>query len=73
MFSCEINTANSGLVGKSGCGKSTVFQLMMRFYDPDSGSIFLDGNDLRDLDLGWLRGQIGYVGQEPVLFATSIR
>lgn len=45
----------------------------MRFYDPDSGSITLDGVDLRDLDLYWLRRQIGYVGQEPVLFATTIR
>jgi ATP-binding cassette, subfamily B (MDR/TAP), member 1 len=45
----------------------------MRYYDPDEGSVFLDGVDLRDLDLKWLRGQIGYVGQEPVLFATSIK
>jgi len=46
---------------------------MMRFYDPDSGSISLDGVDLRQLDLYWLRDQIGYVGQEPVLFASSLR
>jgi len=45
----------------------------MRFYDPDEGYISLDGNDLKILDLGWLRNQIGYVGQEPVLFATSIK
>jgi ATP-binding cassette, subfamily B (MDR/TAP), member 1 len=45
----------------------------MRFYDPDEGYILLDGVDLRDLDLDWLRSQIGYVGQEPILFATSIR
>ncbi len=45
----------------------------MRFYDPDEGAIYLDGNDLRDLDLDWLRSNIGYVGQEPILFATSIR
>jgi ATP-binding cassette subfamily B (MDR/TAP) protein 1 len=72
-FSCEINAANSGLVGNSGCGKSTVFQLMMRYYDPDEGYVSLDGNDLRKLDLDWLRKHIGYVGQEPVLFATSIK
>lgn len=60
-------------MGKSGCGKSTVFQLIMRFYDPDEGAVLLDGCDLRELDLDWLRSQIGYVGQEPVLFATSIR
>lgn len=45
----------------------------MRFYDPNLGTIYLDGNDLRDVDLVWLRSKIGYVGQEPVLFATSIR
>jgi ATP-binding cassette subfamily B (MDR/TAP) protein 1 len=45
----------------------------MRFYDPDEGRITMDGVDLRDLDLIWLRENIGYVGQEPVLFATSIR
>lgn len=46
---------------------------MMRFYDPNQGRITLDGHDLRDLDLFWLRDQIGYVGQEPVLFATTLR
>jgi len=45
----------------------------MRFYDPDEGSIFLDGIDLRELDLYWLRSKIGYVGQEPVLFSGSIK
>lgn len=45
----------------------------MRFYDPDEGRVTLDGIDLRELDLIWLRENIGYVGQEPVLFATSIR
>lgn len=63
----------TGLVGESGCGKSTIIQLIMRFYDPDEGRITLDGYDLRLLNLVWLRQQIGYVGQEPVLFATSIR
>lgn len=60
-------------MGVSGCGKSTIFQLMMRFYDPQEGRITLDGIDLRDLDLKWLRNQIGYVGQEPLLFATTIK
>lgn len=45
----------------------------MRFYDPDEGRITLDGVDLRDIDLYWLRNLIGYVGQEPVLFATTIK
>ena len=46
---------------------------MMRFYDPDQGIITLDGVDLKDLSLAWLRSQIGYVGQEPILFAMSLR
>ena len=45
----------------------------MRFYDPDQGRITLDGVDLKELDLFWLRGQIGYVGQEPVLFAATLK
>lgn len=45
----------------------------MRFYDPDQGRITLDGVDLKEIDLFWLRGQIGYVGQEPVLFATTLK
>jgi len=61
------------LVGGSGSGKSTVISLIERFYEPLSGKILLDGNDIRDLDLKWLRQQIGLVNQEPALFATSIR
>ena len=61
------------LAGPSGCGKSTLAQLLERFYDPDAGSITLDGEDLRNLNLRWLRQQIGLVSQEPKLFATSIR
>lgn len=45
----------------------------MRFYDPEEGRITLDGHDIRTLDLVWYRSIIGYVGQEPVLFATSIK
>ncbi|KAH8297255.1 hypothetical protein KR044_008793 [Drosophila immigrans] len=59
-------------VGASGCGKSTVIQLMQRFYDPEQGQVRLDGRDLRSLNVAWLRAQIGVVGQEPVLFATTI-
>ncbi|CAM0944818.1 unnamed protein product [Alopecurus aequalis] len=61
------------LVGGSGSGKSTVVSLIERFYEPLSGTILLDGNDIRSLDVKWLRGQIGLVNQEPALFATSIR
>ena len=69
----EINSKKTAFVGESGCGKSTIFQLLMRFYDPDEGRITLDGVDLKDLDIYWLRNQIGYVGQEPILFATTIK
>jgi ABC-type bacteriocin/lantibiotic exporter with double-glycine peptidase domain len=59
----EIKCKSTAFVGESGCGKSTIFQLMMRFYDPEQGRILLDGIDLRELDIYWLREQIGYVGQ----------
>ncbi|RWS22018.1 ABC transporter: subfamily ABCB/MDR-like protein, partial [Leptotrombidium deliense] len=59
-------------VGSSGCGKSTSIQLIQRFYDPNHGHVSLDGIDLKDLNVGWLRDQIGVVGQEPVLFGMSI-
>ncbi|TYJ06292.1 hypothetical protein E1A91_A12G223500v1 [Gossypium mustelinum] len=61
------------LVGGSGSGKSTVISLIERFYEPLAGEVLLDGNNVRDLDLKWLRHQIGLVNQEPALFATTIR
>ena len=68
--------ANKGqtvaLVGASGCGKSTVVQLIQRFYDPLIGCVEIDGIDIRQLNVKWLRNQIGVVSQEPVLFAKSI-
>ncbi|KAJ1020771.1 hypothetical protein NDA16_004162 [Ustilago loliicola] len=60
------------LVGLSGSGKSTVASLLQRFYDPTAGSITLNGTDLSDYNVRWLRSQIGVVGQEPVLFDSSI-
>ncbi|KAK2568414.1 Mitochondrial potassium channel ATP-binding subunit, partial [Acropora cervicornis] len=61
------------LCGSSGAGKSTVASLLERFYDLNSGHIFLDGHDISDLDPTWLRRSvIGFIHQEPVLFATSI-
>uniref|UniRef100_A0A8C8RQA6 ABC-type xenobiotic transporter n=1 Tax=Pelusios castaneus TaxID=367368 RepID=A0A8C8RQA6_9SAUR len=60
------------LVGSSGCGKSTTFQLLQRFYDPVHGEITLDGRDIRTLNIKWLRENIGLVSQEPVLFAATI-
>jgi ATP-binding cassette, subfamily B (MDR/TAP), member 1 len=61
------------LVGPSGSGKSTTVSLLERFYDVTSGSIILDGVDIRDLNVQWLREHIGLVSQEPVLFARSIK
>uniref|UniRef100_A0A671LHV1 ATP-binding cassette, sub-family B (MDR/TAP), member 5 n=1 Tax=Sinocyclocheilus anshuiensis TaxID=1608454 RepID=A0A671LHV1_9TELE len=60
------------LVGASGCGKSTIIQLLQRFYDPDSGEVTLDGRDIRTLNVRWLRENMGIAGQEPVLFGTTI-
>jgi len=72
-LSAELRPGETlALVGPSGCGKSTVVSLLERFYDPASGSLKLDGVDCRDLQLGWLRSQMGLVSQEPVLFDTSI-
>ena len=59
------------LVGPSGAGKSTVFQLLLRFYDPDSGRITFDGVELKSTDPRELRGRIGLVAQDPVIFSTS--
>jgi ATP-binding cassette subfamily B (MDR/TAP) protein 1 len=63
----------AALVGASGSGKSTIVSLIERFYDPLSGSVKLDGVDLRELNIRWLRSQIGLVSQEPTLFATTIK
>ncbi|UJR19545.1 hypothetical protein I4U23_022675 [Adineta vaga] len=60
------------VVGHSGSGKSTILALICRLYDPDSGKVLLDGQDIRELNIEWLRSHIGYVGQEPVLFCGSI-
>ncbi|XP_076472510.1 ATP-dependent translocase ABCB1-like isoform X2 [Babylonia areolata] len=61
------------LVGGSGCGKSTIIKLIQRFYDPDTGSVELDGQDISGLNIHWLRRNIGIVSQEPVLFSCSIK
>ncbi|XP_042462551.1 ABC transporter B family member 11-like isoform X1 [Zingiber officinale] len=61
------------LVGESGSGKSTIISLIERFYDPQAGEILIDGINLKDFQLRWIRGKIGLVSQEPVLFASSIR
>ncbi|ETP24527.1 hypothetical protein F441_02503, partial [Phytophthora nicotianae CJ01A1] len=72
-YSLKIKAGEKvALVGPSGSGKSTVISLLERFYDPLDGSVKIDGEDVRSLNVKWLRQQIGLVGQEPVLFATSI-
>jgi ATP-binding cassette, subfamily B (MDR/TAP), member 1 len=63
----------AALVGASGSGKSTIVALIERFYDPLSGGVTLDGKNLKDLNVKWLRSQIGLVSQEPVLFGTTIK
>lgn len=61
------------LVGPSGAGKSTLFNLIPRFYDVDAGSICVDGHDIRDVTQSSLRGHIGIVPQETLLFGGSVR
>lgn len=61
------------LVGQSGAGKSTLAQLLMRFHDPSSGVIRIDGTDTRQLDLHYLRSQIGIVPQEVLLFGGTLK
>ncbi|CAF1003973.1 unnamed protein product [Adineta steineri] len=60
------------LVGSSGCGKSTIVQLLERFYDVTHGELLLDGVNIRKLNLQWLRSRLGVVSQEPVLFDLTI-
>ncbi|CAG8553074.1 9962_t:CDS:10, partial [Ambispora gerdemannii] len=72
-FSLTIEPGQTvALVGSSGSGKSTIVGLLERFYDPISGSILLDGDDIKDINIKSLRTQIGLVGQEPVLFPETI-
>jgi ATP-binding cassette subfamily B (MDR/TAP) protein 1 len=63
----------AALVGASGSGKSTIISLLERFYDLNAGVVKLDGVNIKDLNLKWLRSQIGLVSQEPTLFATTIK
>ncbi|CAN0057065.1 unnamed protein product [Ectocarpus fasciculatus] len=78
-FKLKVDAGTTvALVGASGNGKSTVINLLLRFYDPERGAVLIDGMDIRSFNVAWLRGQIGLVSQarpnssEPVLFATSI-
>ena len=73
-FSLSIpRGATAAFVGQSGSGKSTVVSLLERFYDPQAGQVLIDGINLKDFQLKWIRSKIGLVSQEPVLFASTIR
>lgn len=73
-FSLHVPSGKTAaLVGQSGSGKSTVISLLERFYDPHSGEVLIDGVDLKQLQLKWIREKIGLVSQEPILFATTIK
>jgi ATP-binding cassette subfamily B protein len=73
-FSLTVEPGETvALVGPSGAGKSTVFQLLLRFHDPETGRITLDGVDLRELEPEALRRQVALVPQDPVIFGTTAR
>lgn len=73
-FTCNFEVGKTtAIVGSSGSGKSTIVQLIERFYEPTKGEIFVDEKALNKVKLRELRQQIGYVSQEPILFNTSIK
>lgn len=73
-FSLHVSSGTTmAIVGESGSGKSTVISLVERFYDPQAGEVLIDGMNIKSLRLEWIRGKIGLVNQEPILFMTSIK
>jgi ATP-binding cassette subfamily B protein len=72
-FSLDVAAGEKvALVGPSGAGKTTVFQLLLRFYDPERGAVTIDGVDLRAADPAVVRAHLAVVPQDPVIFATSV-
>ena len=61
-----------GIVGTTGSGKSTLINLIMRYYDDYEGEIFVDGKNIRDIDMSYFRSQIGFVQQEPLMFRDTV-
>ncbi|KAF6167205.1 hypothetical protein GIB67_029843 [Kingdonia uniflora] len=73
-FSLSIlSGTTAALVGESGSGKSTVVSLIERFYDPQLGEVLIDDINIKAFQLKWIRGKIGLVSQEPVLFSSTIK
>ncbi|XP_009630703.1 ABC transporter B family member 4-like isoform X1 [Nicotiana tomentosiformis] len=73
-FSLSIpKGTTTALVGRSGSGKSTVISLIVRFYDPQAGEVLIDSINIKEFQLRWIRGKIGLVSQEPVLFGSTIK
>jgi ATP-binding cassette subfamily B protein len=73
-FNLDIKAGSSvALVGHTGAGKSTIVNLICRFYEPTEGKIYIDGRDYKDRSVGWLHSNLGYVLQSPHLFSGTIR
>ncbi|MGY0374750.1 ABC transporter ATP-binding protein [Clostridium sp. JNZ J1-5] len=73
-FNLRVNSGETiALVGETGSGKSTIVNLLCRFYEPDSGEILIDGKDYRERSLLWLQSNLGYVLQSPHLFSGTIK